>query len=87
MGRQFCDMVRHRCAFRAQEIVHRPGQSFVQDDMGAVGFHGQVAAQQFMLALGAGLNPLQPARNRKIDRLIVAGLDCSRWASCSTTNG
>ena len=45
------------------------------DVMHRMGGDGQVAARQLVLALCAGLDPLQPLRKRKIDRLMVADLE------------
>ncbi len=43
--------------------------------MRGIGGLRQVAARDLVLALRAGLDRLQAARNRKIDRLVVADLE------------
>ena len=53
----------------------RAGESGVGKLMRRIGEGRPIATRQLVLALGAGLDPPQSARKRKIDRLIVADLE------------
>ena len=60
MPRQFRHVFRHRRALGLQKIIHRPRQSLMRDQMGAVGLDRQIAAQQFVFALRAGFDLFRP---------------------------
>ena len=60
----------------AREIVgDGPAQSRIGNVMRRIGGVGQVAARELVLALGPGLDPLQPVCDRVVDGLIVADLE------------
>ena len=65
----------HMGAFMVEIVRHAAPQGRIGYPMGRIRSGGGIAACQFMLALGAGLDPFQPARNRKINRLMVADLE------------
>ena len=46
--------------------------------MRAVGRHREVAALQFVRALRAGLDPLQPMRDRELDGLVIAAFEMQK---------
>ena len=60
MPGQFADMFAHRFAFLHQELIHRPAQALMGDIMRAIGLLRHIAAQQFVLALRAGLDLVKP---------------------------
>src|SRR5262245_11645760 len=60
----------------ALEVVgDRTPQGRVGDERCRVRTGRQIAAGKLVLALGAGLDPRQPMRNGKLDRLVVADLE------------
>ena len=58
-----------------QVVGHRPAQAGMGDVVEGMGGDGQVAARQLVLPLRPGLDPLQPARQGKIDGLMIADLE------------
>ena len=52
-----------------------PRQARIGEFVRRIGEGRPVAACELVLALGAGLDPAQSARKRKVDRLIVARLE------------
>ena len=72
---QKLDVVRHRAAFRLQIVGDRAPQARVRDEVGAVGGDGDVAAGELVFALRARLDARQAARDRGVDRLVVAELE------------
>src|SRR5215813_9256366 len=61
--------------FALEVIRDRPSQTGVGDVMGGVGGVRQISACELVLALRAGLDDLQPAFDREVDRLIIADLE------------
>src|SRR5437868_8715960 len=47
--------------------------------MRAVGRHRQIAALELVRSLGARLDPLQPMRDGKLDRLIITALEMQEF--------
>ena len=69
------DLALDRVAFALDEIVDGAAEAGIGDAVRGVGGHRQVAALDLVLALGAGLDPLQPMRDGVVDGLVVAGLE------------
>ena len=65
----------HISALARQIVGNGPPQPRIGDVMGRIGGVRQVAARELVLALGAGLDALEPVRDRIVDRLIVAELE------------
>ena len=55
-----------------QEILHRPAQAGMGDPMRGVGRPRQIAALDLVPPLRAGLDALQPVRDREIDGAVIA---------------
>ena len=70
---QFTADFGHIGAFPLQIVRDRPAQIGIGNVMRGVGRLRQVSARQLVLALRAGLDLAQPARDREFDGLIVAG--------------
>src|SRR5215468_350419 len=62
-------------ALALEGVGDRTPQGRVGDEMCRVRTGRQIAAGKLVLALGAGLDPRQPMRNGKLDRLVVADLE------------
>src|SRR3954452_5816813 len=73
--RQFPHRFRHVAPFPPEIIPHRAAEIGVDDIMRGVGGLRQITSCDLVLALRAGLDPLQAAQNRKIDGLVVADLE------------
>src|SRR2546423_14956445 len=68
----------HGGAFGFEVVGHGAAQARMGDVMCGVSRHGHVAAQEFVLALRAGFDAAQTPRDRKLDRLIIAGLEMQK---------
>src|SRR3954470_4406681 len=66
---------RHIAAFLLEIVAHRAAQRRIGDVVRRMGGLRQVAARQLVLALGAGLDHPEAARDRKVDGLVVADLE------------
>src|SRR5260370_3227784 len=51
----------------------------MRDVVRAVGGSGHVATEELVRAMRAGLDGLEPMRDRIVDRLVVAGLEVEEW--------
>src|SRR3954469_7523661 len=56
-------------------VAHRAAQRRIGDVVRRMGGLRQVAARQLVLALGAGLDHGEAARDRKVDGLVIADLE------------
>ena len=65
----------HIGALADQIVRDRPAQPRIGDVVGRMGGHRQVAAGELVLALGAGLDPLELPGDGEIDGLVVAELE------------
>ena len=73
------DLALDHVALAREELGDGAAKARVGDPMGAVGRHRQIAALQFVRALRAGLDPLQPARDRELDRPVIAALEMQEF--------
>ena len=69
------DRALDRGALVSEIVGDRPGEPRVGELVRRIGEGRPIAARELVLALGAGLDPAQSAREREIDRLIVADLE------------
>src|SRR3954451_10492872 len=72
---QFASRLRHIAPLPSKIVPHRPAQTGIDDMMRGVGGLRQVTARDLVLALRAGLDPLQAVLDRELDGLIVADLE------------
>src|SRR6201989_2735410 len=72
---QFAHRFRHIPPLTSEIVSHGTAQIGIDNVMRGVASLRQVAARDLVLALRAGLDPLQPAPNRKIDGLVIADLE------------
>src|SRR5206468_7407724 len=61
-----------------QEVLDRRAEVGIEDEMRTPGRARQVAAAELVLALGAGLDAGEAARDREVDRLVVAGFEMQK---------
>jgi len=80
-GGGFGDARLHRRALALQIFGDRRRQARVGQFMRRMRRHRAVAAQQFVLALRAGLDALQAMREREVDRLVITKLEMQEWPS------
>src|SRR5215469_3190566 len=69
------DLVRHHLALAREKSGNGAAKRRIGDPMRAIGRHRQIAALQFVRALRAGLDPLEPMRDRELDRAVIAALE------------
>ncbi len=62
-------------ALALEKIGHRRPKARIGDPVRRPGLHRLVAAGQLVPALRARLHPRQPARDRRVDRLVIAQLE------------
>src|ERR1700722_10794593 len=72
---EFAAGLRHIGAFALEIFVDRAAKPGVGNVMRRKSGLGKIAARDLVLALRPGLDGFQAARNRKIDRLIIADLE------------
>ena len=65
----------HIGALALEVVGDGAAQGGVGEVVGGIGGDGAVAARQLVLALRAGLDALQAARDREVDGLVVADLE------------
>src|SRR5437588_7230655 len=75
---EMLDLLRGHLALAGEERGDRAAEARIGDPMRAVGRHRQIAALQFMRALRAGLDPLQPVIDRELDRAVVAAFEMQK---------
>src|SRR5260370_5707818 len=75
---EFARGLRHIGALMPEIVRYRAAQIGVGDVVRGIGGLRQIAACDLVLALGAGLDGLQAAPDRKIDGLIVADLEMQK---------
>src|SRR5262245_31046567 len=73
--RQSGDLRLHSRPLAAEEIPYRCGKAGIGDPVGAPGGRRHIAALDFVLALGARLDPGQLVPDGVVDRLVIAGLE------------
>ncbi len=72
---QFVHVLGDRCAFVFEIVGDGTSQALMRDVMRRPGRAGKIAAQELVPALGAGFDARRAARDRKIDGLVIAGLE------------
>src|SRR5579859_764445 len=69
------DLLLHCALLAPEEIRHRVAKPGMRDEMRRPGWHRPIAPRQLVFTLRTRFDPLEPACDRRLDRLIIAELE------------
>src|ERR1700730_18137995 len=72
-------LVLDHLALAREELGDGPAERRIGDPVSTVGWHRQIAALDLVWTLGAGLDALQSAGDRKLDCLVIAALEMKEF--------
>src|SRR5690348_12603532 len=72
-------LVLDHLALARQKLSDSPAKGRIGDPVSAVGRHRQIPALDLVRALRAGLDALQSAGDRELDRLVIAALEMKEF--------
>src|SRR5947209_19236071 len=75
---EMLDLLRDHLALAGEERGDGAAEARIGDPMRAIGRYRQIAALQFVRALRAGLDPLQPMIDRELDRPVIAAFEMQK---------
>src|SRR6056297_4074819 len=75
IAREDLDVFAHRRALGLEIVLDGARKALIGEPVQRMGFYGQVAAGDLVLALGTGLDRIQPVGDGVVDGLVIAGLE------------